>query len=137
MMNDARRWRERVAFVVMDEELIREHARAFCDALVAGDIDSAIKDFSPELRRNLGEVLAILPLPASEGSVESVEHGGAGFNVVIRFVGETEEVLIQTRWKDRDGQPTVVEAGHLSRTERAVEPGEDDGDGGADGDEAG
>ncbi|HEX3428256.1 MAG TPA: hypothetical protein VHS36_05565 [Candidatus Limnocylindrales bacterium] len=113
----------------MDEAAVREHARALCEKLVAGDIDRAIEDFSKELRQNLGEVIALLPLPAHEATVESVEHGGAGFNVVIRLVGETEEVLIQTRWKDRDGTPTVVEAGHLSRTVTAgpaQESGEED-----------
>jgi hypothetical protein len=118
----------------MDEEAVREHAAALCEALVAGDIDRAIEHFSPELRRNLGEVLALLPLPANEAKVESVEHGGSGYNAVIRLVGETEEVLVQTRWKDRDGRPTVIEASHLSRTERAPEPAEEaDGDEGADG----
>jgi hypothetical protein len=110
----------------MDDAAVRDHAQAFCDALVAGDIDRAIEDFSPELRRNLGEVLAILPLPASEGSVESVEHGGSGFNVVIRLVGEAED-LIQTRWKDRDGRPTIVEASHMSRTSRAEQALDDEG----------
>ena len=119
----------------MDEQAVREHAQALCDALVAGDVDRAIEVFSKELRQNLGEVIQLLPLPASEATVESVEHGGAGYNVVIRLVGETEEVLIQTRWKDRDGQPTVVEAGHLSRTDRVVEPVEDEGEGGGEGDD--
>lgn len=115
----------------MDEQAVREHARAVCDALVAGDIDRATQDVSNELRRNLGEVIALLPLPASEATVESVEHGGAGYNVILRLVGETEEVQIQTRWKDRDGRPTIVEASHLSKT--VTEPvegsGEDDGEG--------
>jgi hypothetical protein len=106
----------------MDEPAVRERAQAMSDALVAGDVDRAVSDFSPELRRNLGEVLALLPLPAIEASIESVERGGAGFNVILRLVGETEEVQIQTRWKDRDGAPTVVEAGHLSRVEREPEP---------------
>jgi hypothetical protein len=110
----------------MDEQAVREHARALCEKLATGDIDRAIEQFSPELRRNLGEVIALLPLPASEVTVESVEQGGSGFNVVIRLVGETEEVLIQTRWKDRDGTPTVVEAGHLSRTETQAPPVEGD-----------
>jgi hypothetical protein len=108
----------------MDDKDVREHAQAFCDALVAGDIDRAIQDVSKELRRNLGEVLALLPLPSSEASVESVEHGGAGYNVVLRLVGETEEVLVQTRWKDRDGRPTIVEASHLSSTETIAQAGE-------------
>jgi hypothetical protein len=113
----------------MDEPAVRERARALCDALVAGDIDRAIEDFSKELRQNLGEVLAMLPLPSSEATIESVEHGGSGYNVVIRIVGETEEVQIQTRWKDRDGKPTVVEAGHLSRTVTAGEAPEGEGEG--------
>jgi hypothetical protein len=119
----------------MDEPAVRERARALCDALVAGDIDRAIQDFSKELRQNLGEVLALLPLPSSEATVESVEHGGSGYNVVIRLVGETEEVQIQTRWKDRDGKPTVVEAGHLSRTVTAAQgpEGEEGGEGDTDG----
>ena len=34
---------------------------------------------------------------------------------------------LQTRWKDRDGEPTLVEASHLSRTERVV-PEEGEGE---------
>jgi hypothetical protein len=112
----------------MDEETVREHARALGDALVAGDVGRATEDFSNELRQNLGEVLALLPLPATEASVESIEHGGAGYNVVLRLVGESEEVLIQTRWKDRDGKPTVVETSHLSRTESAPAETDEEGD---------
>jgi hypothetical protein len=112
----------------VDEQAVREHAQALCDALVAGDIDRAIGDFSNELRRNLGEVLSLLPLPSNEATVESVEHGGSGYNVVLRLIGETDEVLVQTRWKDREGRPTVVEASHLSRTVRAAEAGGEEGD---------
>jgi hypothetical protein len=103
----------------MDEQAVRARAQAMCDALAAGDIDRATGDFSPELRRNLGEVLALMPLPANEVDIESVEHGGSGYNVVIRMAGEVDEVLIQTRWKDRDGEPRVVEASHLSSTPTA------------------
>jgi hypothetical protein len=109
----------------MDDAAVRERAEAMCEALVAGDVDRAISDFSDELRRNLGEVLALLPLPANEATIQSLEHAGSGFNVVIRLAGETDEVEIQTRWKDRDGEPKMVEASHLSRT--VVEaPAEDD-----------
>lgn len=114
----------------MDERDVRERAEAVCAALVAGDIERAAVDFSPELRRNLGEVVALLPLPSHEGTVESVAHGGTGFIVAIRLVGETEEVVIQTRWKDRDGHPTLVEASHLSRQESAARSGEPEGEAG-------
>lgn len=105
----------------MDEQTIRAQAGAFGDALVAGDVDTAIGDLSPELRRNLGEVLALFPLPAVEAAVESVDLSGSGYNVVLRLVGESTEDRVQTRWKDRDGRPTIVEASHLGRTERAAE----------------
>ena len=100
----------------MDERDVRERAEAVCAALVAGDIEQAAADFSPELRRNLGEVVALLPLPSHEATVDTIAHGGTGFIVAIKLVGETEEVVIQTRWKDRDGKPTIVEASHLSKT---------------------
>lgn len=118
----------------MDDEAVREHAAKFCDALVAGDIERATEDFSNELRQHLGEVLALLPLPATAATIDSMERGGAGWNVVVRLVGETEEVLIQTRWKDRDGRPTIVEASHLSAIATAPEDGDAEGeveDGGA------
>lgn len=113
----------------MDEQAVRERAQALCDALVAGDIEVATQDFSKELRQNLGEVLSLLPLPSNEATVDSVEHGGSGYNVVIRLVGETDEVQIQTRWKDRDGRPTIVEASHLSKITTAAEVDEGEAEG--------
>jgi hypothetical protein len=103
---------------MIDEQAVRDAAQSFCDALLAGDVDRAVQDLSPELRRNVGEVLALLPLPASEVTIESVEHGASAYIVAIKLVGETNEDLVQTRWKERDGRPTIVEASHLSRTER-------------------
>jgi hypothetical protein len=100
----------------MNDDDVREHAQAMCDALVAGDVERATADLSEQLRHNLGEVLILLPLPATEATVESVERGGSGYTVMLRVVGETEAVEIQTRWKDRDGQPKIVEASHVGRT---------------------
>jgi hypothetical protein len=120
----------------MDVETVRARAEAFCDALVAGDVERATGDMSKELRQHLGEVVAMLPLPSSEATVVSVEHGGSGYNVILRLLGEADEVEIQTRWKDRDGRPTIVEASHLSKTVRAAAAAEEEAEGepeGADG----
>lgn len=111
----------------MDESAVRERAEALCAAFVAGDVDQALEFFSAELRQHVGDVVALLPLPVSEASVESIEHSGAGDNVVLLMVGETDEDRFQTRWKDRDGVPTLIELSHLSKTERA--PAADDVDG--------
>jgi hypothetical protein len=111
----------------MDETDVRTSAQAVGDALVAGDVDAAIGYLSEELKRNLGEVVALLPLPATEAEITSVDRaaGAAATVVVMKVVGETSEVELQTRWKDRDGQPRIVEVSHLSRTEREAPPAEE------------
>lgn len=103
----------------MDETEVRAAAQSVCDALVAGDVDTAIGYLSDELKRNLGEVVALLPLPATEVVIESIERGASAFVVVVRVAGEAHEDLLQTRWKDRGGDPRIVEVSHLSRTGRA------------------
>lgn len=110
----------------MDENEVRAAAQSVCDALVAGDVETAIGYLSEELKRNLGEVVALLPLPATEVVIESIERGPSAFVVVVRLAAEAHEDLLQTRWKDRDGEPRIVEVSHLSRTEREgpVDPGE-------------
>jgi hypothetical protein len=110
----------------VDEQAVREHTLTLCNALVAGDIGVATQDFSGELRHNLGEVIALLPLPAKEATIDSVAHSPSGFIVVIRIVGDAQEVMLHTRWKDRDGHPTLVELSHLSQT--APAPAEPEGE---------
>ena len=104
----------------MDENDVRASAQAVCDALVAGDVDTAIGYLSDELKRNLGEVVALLPVPATDAGIESIERGASAFVVTVRVAGESHDDLLQTRWKDRDGEPRIVEVSHLSRTERAA-----------------
>ena len=111
----------------MDEGIVRTSVQAVGDALVAGDIDKVIGYLSDELQRNPGEIVAMLPLPATETQIVSVEQATSAVVVVMRVIGETAEDELQTRWKDRDGEPRIVEVSHLSRTEReAPTPGEGD-----------
>lgn len=97
----------------MDPQAVREHAEVYCDALVSGDMERAAESLSRELRANLGSLIAILPLPLTEATVVSIDVGGSGCVVVLRLVGETGEIGLQTRWKDREGVPTIVEASHV------------------------
>ncbi|HEV8544818.1 MAG TPA: hypothetical protein VGQ64_00870 [Candidatus Limnocylindrales bacterium] len=120
----------------MDPETVRTHAESFSDALVAGDIDRAALELSKELRSNLGPLVGLLPLPVASATIESIDRtGSSGFNVVLNLVGESTEVRLQTRWKDRDGEPTIVEASHLTEAAIAAagpaeeqEPGEGEAD---------
>jgi hypothetical protein len=96
----------------MDAQAVRDRAQVHVDALLAGDVERAAEVFSDGIRHNLGTILAQLPLPLTEATVESVESGGFGCVAVLHLVGETD-ARFQTRWKERDGQPTIVEMSHI------------------------
>ncbi len=111
----------------MDEPQLRERAESLCSALVAGDIDRVTEDFSEELRHNLGEVLGLFTLPSATATLEAVERApGSGFTVTLRMVGGGQEVVLETRWKERDGRPTIIEVSHLGRTAATEGPAEDE-----------
>lgn len=110
----------------MDEQAVREHAEAYCAALVAGDVERAAEDLSSELRSNLGQLVAMLPMPLTAATVESLERTASGFRAVLHLVGEATETRLETRWKNRDDRPVVVEVSHL--TENAVSAAGADGD---------
>jgi hypothetical protein len=111
----------------VDEPNVRERAEALCSALVAGDVDRVTEDFSEALRHNLGEVLALFMLPSDAATIEAVERAASsGFTVRLRLVGSGEVVVVETRWKERDGRPTIIEVSHLSRA--AAPEATDDGE---------
>jgi hypothetical protein len=112
----------------MDPQIVRKRAEAFCAALVAGDMDRAFEELSKELHSNLGSLVAMLPLPLTEAAVESVEAGGSGYVVVLDLLGENDETHLQTRWKERDGRPTIVEISHIAETPVAAPPPDADAD---------
>jgi hypothetical protein len=101
----------------MDEQAVREHADAFCAALVGGDIERAAQEMSEQLRSNLGQLVAMLPMPLTAAAIESVDRGGSGVRVVLSLTGETAETRLETRWKEREGRPVVVEVSHLAEPE--------------------
>ena len=110
----------------MDPQIVRERAEAFSAALVAGDIEQAAEDLSHELQTNLGQLVAILPLPLTEATVESVDMAGPGYVAVLRLMGEQAEIRLQTRWKERDGRPTIVETSHITESVPEPQPEQDE-----------
>jgi len=106
----------------MTEDEVRDRAGAVCAALVAGDIGQVVEAMSDELRRNPGEVIAMLPLPAVAAEITRLEGsgGGAAFVAVLDVTSETEQLELQTRWKERDGEPRIVEVSHISRRARIL-----------------
>lgn len=110
----------------MDPQIVRERAEAFNAALLAGDIELASGELSRELQTNLGTLVAILPLPLTQAAVESVEVGGSGYIAVLHLVGEQAEIRLQTRWKERDGRPTIVETSHITESTPEPQPEQDE-----------
>ena len=115
----------------MDEKTVRSSAAAVGEALVEGNVDAAIEYLSDELKRNPGEIVAMLPLPATEAEVVSVERPGPAVVTVLHVAGETADDELQLRWKERDGEPKIVEVSHLSRVEREAPAADDTEDGAA------
>ena len=109
----------------MDEQAVREHAQATCEALLAGDSDTPAEEMSKELRSSLGPIVAMLPMPMTEASIESIESTPTGDKAVLHLEGEGDTLRLETRWKDRDGQPTIVEASRVHE-EPATAPAEDE-----------
>jgi hypothetical protein len=107
----------------MIEQTVRDRAQAFCDALLAGDIAQAANELSSQLRSNLGPIVAMLPLPLTEATIASVDTTGTGYRTVLHLVGEEGTIELETRWKERDGRPTIVEASRVHE-EPIEEPAE-------------
>ena len=106
----------------MDEQAVRERAQAYCDALLAGDIGTAVEEMSRELRSNLGQIVAMLPMPLVEATIESVQTTPSGYLAELRLVGQGT-VRLETRWKNRDDRPTIVEVSRVhEEPEEPVEP---------------
>lgn len=100
----------------MEEQDVRAHADAFCAALLAGDIGKAADELSKELHANLGPLVAMLPMPLTSAEVESAERTASGMRLVLHLKGETDETRLETRWKERDDRPVIVEVSHLAAT---------------------
>ena len=103
----------------MDEPIVREHAQALCDALLAGDVGRASQEMSRELQANLGPLVAMLPLPLTEARIETIDMVGTGYLALLHLVGDEGSIRLQTRWKERDGRATMVEGSHLQETPAA------------------
>ena len=78
---------------------------------------------SNEVRQNMGPIVAMLPLPLTEASIESVDSTPTSYKAVLHLVGEGGTLQLETRWKDRDGRPTIVEASRVH--EEPVQPAEE------------
>src|SRR3954462_2028990 len=92
----------------MDDTKAREHIQAHADAVVSGDFDHVIADFSDELRPQAPQIAKLLPQPVESAEVVSVESGDDEAVAQIRYSGAGQDVTIRSYWQEQDGTPRIV-----------------------------
>jgi hypothetical protein len=90
----------------MDETDTRSHIDAHADAVVRGDMDAIISDFSESLRPQVPQLAQLLPQPTTSADVQSVEIGEDESVSTIRYSGEDAAVTIRARWQDEAAGPS-------------------------------
>jgi hypothetical protein len=94
----------------MDDAKARSHIQEHADAVVRGDMDAVIADFSEELRPQVPQLATALPQPVTRAEVQSIEVGDEQAIATIRYAGGSSEATIRTQWQEIDGRPLIVNA---------------------------
>ena len=93
----------------MDETKVREAAQAHGDAVVRGDLKAAGHDLTREAVGAAKEVMGRLPQPVQHAECFDVAEQDGTFVAQIRYRGESDEKVVESRWEDRDGTPRIVD----------------------------
>jgi hypothetical protein len=93
----------------MDEKTVREQAQAHGDAVVRNDLRAAGGDLAPEAMKAAQDVMGQLPKPVQHAEVFEVTEDGSVFVAQIRYRGEADEKVVESRWEDREGAPKIVD----------------------------
>ena len=94
----------------MDEQTVRRHADAHADAVVRGDFDAVASDLVEEIRPSLAQVAPLLPQPVTSAGVTRLDHEGDHAVAQITYRGDDKQLVIESRWEERDGRPMIVAA---------------------------
>jgi hypothetical protein len=94
----------------MDDAKTRDHVQQHADAVVRGDMDTVVADFTEELRPQVPGLAQNLPQPVTSAEVLSVEVGDTESVATIRYSGDSGALTIRTRWRDGGGHPEIVHA---------------------------
>jgi hypothetical protein len=92
----------------MDEARTKRQVHDHADAVVRGDMDTVIGDFSEELRPQAPEITKSLPQPVTAAEVVSLDIGDDESVAEIRYSNDDTAMTVRTRWQEIDGRPTIV-----------------------------
>jgi hypothetical protein len=94
----------------MDESTARSHIEAHADAVVRGDQEALLADFSEELRPRLPQLAQALPQPVTSSEVKNIEFGSEESVSTITYSGADSSVTIRAEWRQEGGRPVIVHA---------------------------
>ena len=92
----------------MDERRTRDHVQQHADAVVNGDMDTVLADFSEELRPQVPQIVQVLPQPVTSTELLSIEIDDPVTVALIRYSGETSAVTVRSESAEEGGRPVIV-----------------------------
>ena len=95
----------------MDESKAQQAIQEHADAVVAGDFDRVVADFTEGLRPQVPQLAQVLPQPVESAQVLSVEPEGDAAIAQIQYSGAGKEVTIQTRWTEESDGTVRIQHG--------------------------
>lgn len=94
----------------MDEATARSHIEAHANAVVSGDQEALLADFSEELRPQLPQLAQALPQPVTSSEVQDIQFGAEESVSTIKYSGPDSSVTIRAEWREAGGRPVIVHA---------------------------
>jgi hypothetical protein len=94
----------------MDDQRTRDHIKQHADAVVRGDMDAVVANFTENLQPHVPQIAQALPRPVTGAEVVSIDVGDSETVAMIRYSGNTGDVTIRSRWQDEAGRPVIVHA---------------------------
>src|SRR4051812_24583319 len=92
----------------MDDAQTRQTIQAHADAVVSGDFDHVVSDFTEDLKPQVPEIAKLLPQPVESAQVVSVDLGDDESVAVIQYTGAGKDVRIRSTWRDEDSVARIV-----------------------------
>lgn len=94
----------------MDESTAKSHIQAHADAVVSGDQEALLADFSEDLRPQLPQLAQMLPQPVTSSEIKDVQFGDEESVSTITYSGPDSSVTIRAEWREEGGRPVIVHA---------------------------
>ena len=94
----------------MANETAEDALRRACDAVLIGDMMTAMQDLSPEAFGEamiMGANITALPTPVSY-EVESREAAGGDERYTVRFKTSAQDIVVRSTWRQFDGAWKIV-----------------------------